>query len=82
MVELANTAAESALRFHMATATLDTPPFVSIKAFKASIHRTCERRQQQNTQAARTVPLGRVAHLAGAAAFRAATEWNSISHPE
>lgn len=85
MIDLANTAAESVLRFHIAASKLNKP-FVAIKAFKSAIHRTISqsvvKKKNRKTHDDFQVSLLHVASLAGDAAFRSATEWNSISHPE
>lgn len=107
MIDLANTAAESVLRFHMAAAASQQPqlnnnkppPFVAIKAFKAAIHRTIsqsvanetKKKKKKKKKHSHGDASGQLSvsllpdvasSLAGDAAFRAATEWNSISHPE
>lgn len=97
VVDLATNAAESVLRFHVVAlrSTDRAPFFVDINAFKSAVQnalrKAASRKKQKQEQEQKqkqygnghdgSVDLVRVAGLTGDAAFRAATEWNSVSDP-
>lgn len=95
VVDLATNAAESVLRFHVVAlrSTDRAPFFVDINAFKSAVQnalrKAASKKKQKQEQKQKqygnghdgSVDLVRVAGLTGDAAFRAATEWNSVSDP-
>lgn len=93
VVDLATNAAESVLRFHVVAlrSTDRAPFFVDINAFKSAVRNALRKAASKKKQKQKqkqygnghdgSVDLVRVAGLTGDAAFRAATEWNSVSDP-
>lgn len=80
VVDLANNAAESVLRFQV-VAFKSRAPFIDIKVVKSIVSSAIMQlaKKYHNDDHAEFVALMRITALSGDAAFRAATEWNSLS---
>lgn len=85
-VDVAITAAESVLRFHVVALSKSHQPFIDIKFFKSAIQKAIKRKAKRKIKDhiddnVAHMALTHITRLAGDAAFGAATEWNARSDP-